>query len=69
MIAESLFVKPKLHNLEEIWKMRIGEIWYVPSDEVREYYGEKIALYFTFLGHYTKSLLIPGIVGLICTII
>ncbi|CAD8208434.1 unnamed protein product [Paramecium octaurelia] len=69
LIAESLFVKPKLHNLEEIWKMKIGEIWHVPSDEVREYYGEKIALYFTFLGHYTKSLLIPGIIGLICTII
>ena len=29
---------------------------FVPSEAIRNYYGEKIALYFTYLGHYTKYL-------------
>ena len=30
---------------------------------VREYFGEKVALYFSWLGHYTFWLLFPAIVG------
>jgi hypothetical protein len=29
----------------------------------QEYFGEKIALYFEFMGHYTFWLLIPAIFG------
>jgi hypothetical protein len=36
---------------------------------VREYYGEKIALYFSYLGYYTKMLLPIGLCGLITNII
>jgi hypothetical protein len=36
--------------------------------EIREYYGEKISLYFTYLGYYTKMLLPISILGLITNI-
>jgi hypothetical protein len=42
---------------------------FVPSDAIRNYYGEKLALYFLYLGHYTKSLLYIGLLGLIVAII
>jgi hypothetical protein len=38
--------------------------WQVPFDDVREYFGEKIALFNVFLGHYSRWLIIPSIVGL-----
>jgi len=39
-----------------------------PLDEVKEYLGEKIALYFKWLGHYAMWLLFPGVLGIIFTI-
>ena len=41
----------------------------MPSSEIRDYYGEKIALYFSYIGHYTGSLLIPGFIGLGVTLL
>ncbi|KAK3252508.1 hypothetical protein CYMTET_38191 [Cymbomonas tetramitiformis] len=38
-------------------------LWEQPLDEVREYYGARIAMYFAFLGHYTKCLAVPAISG------
>lgn len=40
--------------------------WYKsqPLDQIREYFGEKIGLYFAWLGSYTAWLLLPSIVGL-----
>ena len=35
-----------------------------PFDLIRNYFGEKVGLYFKFLGHYTNWLLVPGLVGL-----
>ncbi len=37
--------------------------WTVPFDDVRFYFGEKIALYQVFLGHYSFWLFIPAAVG------
>lgn len=68
-IADNLFVEPKLYNLKEVWSMRFGQPWYVPAQEVRNYYGEKIALYFIFLGQYTEGLLLRGVLGLMCTLV
>lgn len=34
----------------------------------RNYYGEKIGIYFVFLGYYTEMLLIAALVGLACFI-
>jgi hypothetical protein len=38
-------------------------------DLVREYYGEKIAFYFTFLDYYACSLAIPAIIGVVVFLI
>lgn len=37
----------------------------MPYDDLKEYFGEKIGLYFKFLGHYTAWLIVPAIIGLI----
>ncbi|CAG4995127.1 unnamed protein product [Parnassius apollo] len=36
-----------------------------PLDEISEYFGVKIAMYFAWLGHYTQSLTVPAVVGFI----
>ncbi|XP_011165233.1 anoctamin-4 isoform X2 [Solenopsis invicta] len=44
--------------------------WYKkqPLWLIRRYFGEKVALYFAWLGFYTKSLYAPAVVGLLCFI-
>jgi len=39
-----------------------------PIEAVREYYGEKIALYFVFIGYYTTMLWIPALCGFVLTL-
>jgi anoctamin-8 len=34
-----------------------------PLDEITEYFGVKIGMYFAWLGHYTTALSIPAIAG------
>jgi hypothetical protein len=36
-----------------------------PIDEIRDYYGEQIALYFAFIQTYTRSLIWPTMLGII----
>ena len=36
-----------------------------PLDDIRDYYGEKVALYFAWLGYYNTMLLFPTIVGIL----
>jgi hypothetical protein len=38
---------------------------YQPLDKVREYFGEQIGMYFTWLGFYTSWLFLPAILGLV----
>jgi hypothetical protein len=40
-----------------------------PLDEVRDYFGEKIGLYFAFVGFYTFWLFVPSVVGIIVYIL
>ncbi|XP_063783420.1 anoctamin-6 [Pseudophryne corroboree] len=37
-----------------------------PMDLIRKYYGEKIGIYFAWLGFYTRMLLLAAVVGLGC---
>ena len=36
-----------------------------PIGELRDYFGDEVALYFSFLGEYTRSLIWPGILGIV----
>lgn len=36
-----------------------------PLDDIAEYFGVKVALYFAWLGHYTCALCVPAVLGTI----
>jgi len=50
--------RKKLQN-QWVWKWKDKQ----PIEQIREYFGEKIALYFVFLGYYTTMLWIPALCG------
>ncbi|XP_021939125.1 anoctamin-10 isoform X2 [Zootermopsis nevadensis] len=56
-----------LHDMEALDKL--GKKWYwalfqkQPFEDIRLYFGEAVALYFTFLGFYTTALLVPMFLG------
>lgn len=53
-----------IRQLEDKWLSWKVLPWNQPLWDIKEYFGEKIGLYFAFLGHYTTYCLIPAIVGL-----
>ncbi|XP_066905567.1 anoctamin-1 [Halyomorpha halys] len=56
------------HTLLTEWASVNKWYRYQPVDYVREYFGVKIGLYFTWLGFYTHMLFPASIVGLVCFI-
>lgn len=54
----------ELRSLECKWLQFFQWPWNQPVDEIKDYFGEKIGLYFLWLGHYTMWLLVAGIVGI-----
>ncbi|XP_072377103.1 anoctamin-10 isoform X1 [Diabrotica undecimpunctata] len=58
-----------LHDREVLKKL--GRSWYMsifgkqPYDEIKNYFGEAVTLYFHFLGFYTDALIIPVLLGLL----
>lgn len=54
---------PTRDQLQKIWLNWKVKPWEQPIDEVKEYLGEKVALYFEFVGHYTTWLLSLSIAG------
>ena len=60
-LREAKFIKA----LEKDWMPWHIYPWEQPIDDIRDYFGEKIGLYFEFLGHYTSWLLPLSIVGAI----
>lgn len=51
-------------HLLKLWKTSLF-FQQIPLSKIRNYFGEKIALYFEFLRTYQVYLLLPGILGLI----
>jgi hypothetical protein len=52
-----------LRFLESRWLTLISAPWKQPTDMIKDYFGEKIGLYFVWLGHYTTWLIPASIVG------
>ncbi|CAM9168269.1 unnamed protein product [Sphacelaria rigidula] len=57
--------KIELRALQVEWLTYIRAPWNEPTDDVKDYFGEKIGLYFLWLGHYTTWLIPASIVGIL----
>ncbi|CAM9104726.1 unnamed protein product [Ectocarpus sp. 13 AM-2016] len=55
--------KVELRALQRKWLQYFRPPWKEPIDDVKNYFGEKIGLYFLWLGHYTTWLIPASIVG------
>jgi hypothetical protein len=60
--------KLELLQLQDHWLLFWQWPWNQPIDAVKDYYGEKVGLYFLWLAHYTAWMLFAGIVGFFCWI-
>ncbi|BFZ09443.1 hypothetical protein BsWGS_12480 [Bradybaena similaris] len=56
--------KNQRHLLYETWARPKAFYKFQPLDHIRLYFGEKIGIYFAWLGHYTGLLIPAGLVGL-----
>lgn len=56
--------RKELMQLEHKWMNFCMLPWNQPFDDIKDYFGEKIGLYFLWLGHYTTWLIVPAILGL-----
>ncbi|RLN49160.1 hypothetical protein BBJ28_00021711, partial [Nothophytophthora sp. Chile5] len=72
LVYEEIIVESyPLHEEDE--KMALKESWIVwntspmnqPFDRICKYFGVKVSLYFLYLGHYTKWLLYPTLMGIV----
>ena len=55
----------ELNRLQRRWLTMWDYPWNQPVDDVRDYFGERISLYFTYLGHYTELLMPMAFLGAI----
>jgi hypothetical protein len=58
----------ELRALEAKWLLFFQLPWNQCTDDVKDYFGEKIGLYFLFLGHYTTWLIPAAFMGFVCWI-
>uniref|UniRef100_A0A3Q3J6H7 Anoctamin n=1 Tax=Monopterus albus TaxID=43700 RepID=A0A3Q3J6H7_MONAL len=56
------------YNLYKYWARFLCFFKEQPLNLIRKYYGEKIGIYFAWLGFYTEMLLFAAVVGTICFI-
>jgi Calcium-activated chloride channel len=52
-------------DLKSRWVVAVQSPAYAPLDDIRDYFGEKIALYFQFMAHMSKWMLPLAVLGLI----
>jgi hypothetical protein len=58
----------ELRELEKIWLLFFQAPWNQNVGAVKDYFGEKIGLYFLWIGHYTSWLAPAAFVGSLCWI-
>ena len=51
------------HKKKNQWAFK-----YQPIDEIRDYFGDALAMYFCWVGTYTDSLVWPAFIGIVCTL-
>ncbi|XP_033625980.1 anoctamin-10-like [Asterias rubens] len=60
-----LHIASELSSLTKIWYKSFNSLNAQPIEKIREYFGEALAIYFSFLGFYTAALVLPASVGLL----
>jgi hypothetical protein len=58
----------ELTDLALQWLQMFQWPWNQPNNQIKDYFGEKIGLYFLWLSHYTSWLLVAAVVGFFCWI-
>uniref|UniRef100_A0A914XH48 Anoctamin n=1 Tax=Plectus sambesii TaxID=2011161 RepID=A0A914XH48_9BILA len=59
---------PKRKYLRTVWGAFRQWHRHQPLDEIRDYFGEKVAIYYAWLGFYTKMLVYPAVFGIFITL-
>eukprot|EP01035_Chromulina_nebulosa_P019508 gene19508-25404_t len=71
VLKEVIMAAMPLHDYEELkalqkrWLILWAYPWDQPVDDIKDYFGERIALYFLYLQHYVTLLMIPAVLGFI----
>jgi anoctamin-10/anoctamin-7 len=60
-----LHMPNELEKLKSVWLSWRVTPWNQPFHAIKEYMGEKLGMYFLFMGHYTRWLSAPAFVGFI----
>ncbi|KAK2920126.1 anoctamin-5b isoform X2 [Channa argus] len=66
--AKNAECESERYNLYKHWARFLCFYKEQPLNLIRKYYGEKIGIYFAWLGFYTEMLFVAAIMGLICFI-
>ena len=61
--AFPLHDRSELQIVQKRWLVYWAWPWDQPFNRIKDYFGEKVALYFVFLGHYTSAVMIAAVVG------
>jgi hypothetical protein len=54
----------QLNMTQKKWLVLLAYPWAQPLDEIKEYFGERIAFYFLYLQHYVTFLTVPCFIGI-----
>jgi len=63
LYAFPLHDRIELQSVQKRWLVYWAWPWEQPFTRIKDYFGEKVALYFVFLGHYTSAIMVAAIVG------
>uniref|UniRef100_A0A667ZX33 Anoctamin n=1 Tax=Myripristis murdjan TaxID=586833 RepID=A0A667ZX33_9TELE len=67
-LSRDLNCESERYNLYKYWARFLCFFKEQPLNLIRKYYGEKIGIYFAWLGFYTEMLFFAAVVGVICFI-